>query len=96
MPLKLTKTEIDILFQAMGKARVCGVKTPHAFMVFLDDEHQNYLDRARANEQKSESTKRTLRQRRMFGQIAMRQRAFAKRLSDIITKIDASRRENNA
>ena len=96
MSLKLTKTEIDILFQAMGKARACGVKTPHAFMVFLDAEHRDSLDRARVNEQKSESTKRTLRQRRMFGQTAMRQRAFAKRLSNLITKIDTSRREANA
>jgi len=94
--LKLSKTEISILLQALGTAYAQGVQTSRDFMFFLDREYQDCLDRARVNEQKSESTTRTLRQRRMYGQIAMKQRAVAKRLSDIITKIDASRRENNA
>jgi hypothetical protein len=92
MALKLTKTEISILLQVLGIARAQGVQTSHAFMLFLIGEHGDCLDRARVNEQKSESSKRTLRQRRMYGQIAMKQRALAKRLSNLIDKINRSRR----
>jgi hypothetical protein len=90
--LKLTQEEITILLTALGRAHAAGVSTSADFMCYLTEEHQNSLDRAHVNERKSEDVKRTVRQRRMFGEMVMKQRAYAKRVSNLIIKIDRSRR----